>query len=238
MNTRGARPWFGALALLALVACAADGSSRGAQRERELRARHLQLSAAAIDDPELLRFVSASALRIVAGAAAPTLVLRRGADVRAELAPDGTLHVWEGLLLRTRDEAELTFVLAHELAHRELEHARAQRTQALELDADAWAVAALYRAGMRRDAGTTLLTALLDESQLAGASPETGAARALLRARIDALPPAQSGAATADDRWIVLAAARRAAWLARDPAARDPRRRELLLARVGPVRSD
>lgn len=40
----------------------------------------------------------------------------------ASMAPNGTMAVWSGLLLRARNEAELAAVLAHEFAHFELRH--------------------------------------------------------------------------------------------------------------------
>lgn len=40
----------------------------------------------------------------------------------ASMAPNGTMLVYSGLLLRTRNEAELASILAHEFAHFELRH--------------------------------------------------------------------------------------------------------------------
>ena len=40
----------------------------------------------------------------------------------ASMAPNGTMRVWSGLLLRTQNEAELGAVLGHEFAHYELRH--------------------------------------------------------------------------------------------------------------------
>lgn len=40
----------------------------------------------------------------------------------ANMAPNGTMVIWSGLLLRVRSEAELAAVLAHEFAHFELRH--------------------------------------------------------------------------------------------------------------------
>ncbi len=40
----------------------------------------------------------------------------------ASMAPNGTMAVWSGLLLRVRNEAELAAVLGHEFAHFELRH--------------------------------------------------------------------------------------------------------------------
>lgn len=43
-------------------------------------------------------------------------------DFNAMMAPNGTMIIWSGLLLRTRSEAELASVLGHEFAHFELRH--------------------------------------------------------------------------------------------------------------------
>lgn len=43
----------------------------------------------------------------------------------ASMAPNGTMRVWSGLLLRVQNEAELASVLGHEFAHFELRHSLA-----------------------------------------------------------------------------------------------------------------
>lgn len=40
----------------------------------------------------------------------------------ASMAPNGMMQVWTGLLLRTRDEAELAYVLGHEIGHYQRRH--------------------------------------------------------------------------------------------------------------------
>jgi len=40
----------------------------------------------------------------------------------ASMAPNGMMQVWTGLLLRTRDEAELAYVLGHEVGHYQRRH--------------------------------------------------------------------------------------------------------------------
>lgn len=44
----------------------------------------------------------------------------------ASMAPNGMMHVWSGLLLRVRSEAELAFVLGHEYRHYSAKHSLAQ----------------------------------------------------------------------------------------------------------------
>ena len=58
----------------------------------------------------------------------------------ASMAPNGTMRVWTGLLLRVRNEAELGAVLAHEFAHFELRHTLAAfKHQRSASDLFAWA---------------------------------------------------------------------------------------------------
>jgi hypothetical protein len=58
----------------------------------------------------------------------------------ASMAPNGTMRVWTGLLLRVRSEAELAAVLGHEFAHFEERHTLASfRRQRAATDVVAWA---------------------------------------------------------------------------------------------------
>lgn len=58
----------------------------------------------------------------------------------ASMAPNGTMRVWSGLLLRVRNEAELAAVLGHEFAHFELRHTLAAfKHQRSASDLFAWA---------------------------------------------------------------------------------------------------
>ncbi|MFQ6016675.1 MAG: M48 family metalloprotease [Kiloniellaceae bacterium] len=41
----------------------------------------------------------------------------RAANFNASMAPNGAMHVWTGLMLRSDNEAQLAYVLGHELAH-------------------------------------------------------------------------------------------------------------------------
>jgi predicted Zn-dependent protease len=47
------------------------------------------------------------------------------ADANANMAPNGTMQIWTGMLLRLRNEAELAAILAHEFAHFEERHSLA-----------------------------------------------------------------------------------------------------------------
>ncbi|MDE2181653.1 MAG: M48 family metalloprotease [Alphaproteobacteria bacterium] len=44
----------------------------------------------------------------------------------AAMAPNGSMQIWTGLLLRTRNEAQLAFVLGHEISHYTLRHTIAE----------------------------------------------------------------------------------------------------------------
>lgn len=50
------------------------------------------------------------------------IYLMRTPYFNASMAPNGMMQVWSGLLLRTRDEAELAAVLAHEFTHFKEQH--------------------------------------------------------------------------------------------------------------------
>ncbi len=45
------------------------------------------------------------------------LFIIRTPNFNANMAPNGTMHVWTGLLLRSDNEAQVAFVLGHELGH-------------------------------------------------------------------------------------------------------------------------
>ena len=119
----------------------------------------------------------------------------RGAEVRLylldlptpqiDLIGDQVLRLRLGLLLDLRDEAELGFLLAHELAHRDLGHSAARRApgwdaDAAEIAADATAVATLARLGYPPKHGANLLLRMRERAQ-------ESEARAQLQQRIDAL---------------------------------------------------
>jgi len=185
------------------------------------------------DDPVVTAAVAQTARRVAPGDV--EIVVHAGHTVRAELRPDRSLHVWRGLLLRARDGSELAFALAHERAHDALGHAFPRRGAARdigqELAADAEAQRALATAGFDPSAGATLLQALRDEA--AAAAGDAAAIRELDR-RIAAFGTGRPRAAPpADDPWRPTWLARRAGWLAADPASADPRRRDVVARHAG-----
>jgi predicted Zn-dependent protease len=46
----------------------------------------------------------------------------RSPGFNASMAPNGALHVWSGLILRAQSEAQLAYVLGHEIAHYQQRH--------------------------------------------------------------------------------------------------------------------
>ncbi len=175
---------------------------------------HLARPPDALDDPALQAAAEALLCRVAARCDDLRLHLVDRADEQAEMFPDGRLHLHLGLLLATRGEADLAFVLAHEAAHRELRH-RPGRTPAqrarLEIEADRRAVVRLAALGLPARPARALLARLLAADQADAAAPASEAL-AQTRARLVALdrllaelddPPTD---AAADARWAALLA--------------------------------
>jgi predicted Zn-dependent protease len=78
----------------------------------------LMNSAALVRDPVLNRYLSELTCRM-AGDYCPQIrvYLVRQPYFNAQMGPNGMLIVWTGLLLRVEDEAQLAFVLGHEIGH-------------------------------------------------------------------------------------------------------------------------
>ncbi len=162
-------------------------------------------------DPPLLAALRALLCRVEPYCGVIQLQVRERPTEQAEMFPDGRLQLHLGLLLATRDEAEVAFILAHETAHRRLRHrpsAEVAGRLQLELEADADAARTLQRAGWANatQVGAILLDRLLDSSLARGeaersdAPPDSGEdARRhedldQMRARIAALRVAPSAA--------------------------------------------
>lgn len=80
-----------------------------------------------VRDPELNRYLSELTCQL-AGEFCPEIrvYLLRQPYFNAAMAPNGMLIVWTGLLLRVEDEAQLAFVLAHEIGHYQARHSLAR----------------------------------------------------------------------------------------------------------------
>jgi len=101
-----------------------DRDERGLWMLVDEAERDLKNSPAVIDDPELNAYVRSVLCRTVGEAkcAHVRLYLMRTAYFNASMAPNGMMQVWSGLLLRTRNEAQLAAVLGHEYTHFEKRH--------------------------------------------------------------------------------------------------------------------
>ncbi|MBL8255849.1 MAG: M48 family metalloprotease [Pseudoxanthomonas mexicana] len=227
LRTASVLPGCLGTALALLVACAAPAPLP------EATAARWRLADAALRDPELERFLDRRLAAVGSGAVTAVSVVLRPPGLRAQWREPGVVLVWADLLLRVVDDAELAFVLAHEVGHARLGHAAvpaatatAADRLALEREADRWARARLVAMGYRADAGETLLAAL--SAELAG-DPARATVRATIEARLAALralpPPGDPiGTGAAPAGWPALQRSRREAWAALDPSLRDPAR--------------
>ena len=79
---------------------------------------NLKTSGRVVDDPALNAYVSGLVCRLAGPYCGDVRVyVVRAAGFNASMAPNGSMRVWTGLLLRSRNEAQLAFVLGHELGH-------------------------------------------------------------------------------------------------------------------------
>jgi len=160
-----------ALSLVApiLVACAAPRNGPGvvadlapterpAERTDEaslwMQAQHLEeqlkTSPALVRDPDLHAYVRSIVCR-VAGPHCPRIrvyVIRRP-GYHASMAPNGMMQVGTGMLLRTTNEAQLAYVLGHEIGHYLRRHAIQRwddfQAKAINLRAEMESIAAFSR---------------------------------------------------------------------------------------------
>jgi predicted Zn-dependent protease len=164
-----------------------------------------------LHDPPLQAHVQDLVCRLVTGpcAAFPVLLVDRR-ETQAEVLPDGRVALRLGLLMAVKEEAELVFVLAHEIAHRQLGH-RAPRDfrdrLPLELAADAVALEALGRLGYPEDAGHRLIARLTPA--MLQAPEQEHMAQAQIEARLAALPRGSDRQPAADARLQMLLRAHR-----------------------------
>jgi predicted Zn-dependent protease len=185
------------LAGMALTGCASLPPAEGPLRPwqvQELRehAARLRASDRYIEDAALYAYVREWLARIDPGAAIQLeLFVLDLPQTQADVVAGRLLRLRVGLLRALRSEAELVFVLAHELAHVALGHTAQQLAGSLdardaEIAADAAAQTTLRRLGLNAHAGVELLQRL---QQLAR-NDEAVSERAQLRARLEALIPA------------------------------------------------
>jgi len=154
---------------------------------------HNRVPADALDDAELRAALASLLCRVASDCSQLRLHVVDRPSPQAEIFPDGRLLLNLGLLLATRSESEIAFVLAHEHAHRRLRHTLARHADErirIEIEADAAAVGSLAAGGFDASAGRSLLQRLLDQATAAAVAPDPQAV-AQMRARIDALPAAR-----------------------------------------------
>ena len=234
LRTASVLPACLGIAIALLVACAATAPLPQATAAR------WRLADAALHDPELERFLDQRLAAIAADGPPAVSVVLRPPGLRAQWREPGVVLIWADLLLRVIDDAELAFVLAHEIGHSRLGHAAVPAATAsaadrlrIEWEADRWARTRLVAVGYRADAGATLLAAL--SAELAG-DPARVDVRATIEARLAALralPPGgdEAGTGAAPGGWPALQRSRRDAWAALDPSLRDPARAAQVRAR-------
>ena len=118
-----------------------DKDERGLWMQMEEEERALKTSPFLIHDAELQAYVRGVLCRAVGADACGSvrIYLIRSPYFNAAMAPNGMMHVYSGLLLRMRSEAELAAVLAHEFSHFEHQHSlRAFRDMRSKTTAMAW----------------------------------------------------------------------------------------------------
>lgn len=92
---------------------------RGLWMQMDEAERTLKTSPLVIRDKDLNDYVRSVLCRLVGDAkcAKVRIYIVRTAKFNASMAPNGMMQVWSGLLLRTRNEAQLAAVLGHEYTH-------------------------------------------------------------------------------------------------------------------------
>jgi predicted Zn-dependent protease len=101
-----------------------DETERGLWQQMDEYERELKNSPFLMNDPALNAYVRGVLCKTVGQdrCAATRVYIVRTPQYNAMMAPNGMMVVWSGLLLRTRNEAELATVLGHEFAHFEKRH--------------------------------------------------------------------------------------------------------------------
>lgn len=136
------------LSLMAAAPVAAEGdhgprdeTERGLWQQMDEYERELKNSEFLMGDAALNAYVKGVLCRTVGEerCTATRIYIVRTPYYNAMMAPNGMMVVWSGLLLRTRNEAELATVLGHEFAHFEKRHSiQLYRNIKSKTDAMAW----------------------------------------------------------------------------------------------------
>jgi beta-barrel assembly-enhancing protease len=101
-----------------------DETERGLWQQMDEYERELKNSEFLMTDPALNAYVKGVLCKAVGAerCGVTRIYIVRTPQYNAMMAPNGMMIVWSGLLLRTRNEAELATVLGHEFAHFEKRH--------------------------------------------------------------------------------------------------------------------
>jgi beta-barrel assembly-enhancing protease len=101
-----------------------DETERGLWQQMDEYERDLKHSEFVMNDPALTGYIKSVLCRTVGQdrCSGARIYVVRTPYYNAMMAPNGMMVVWSGLLLRTRNEAELATVLGHEFAHFEKRH--------------------------------------------------------------------------------------------------------------------
>ena len=101
-----------------------DNDERGLWMQMENVERELKTSPLVMRDPALNAYVRSVLCKVIGDArCAPVRIyIIRTAQFNATMAPNGLMQVYSGLLLRTRNEAQLAAVLGHEYTHYQRRH--------------------------------------------------------------------------------------------------------------------
>jgi beta-barrel assembly-enhancing protease len=118
-----------------------DETERGLWQQMDEYERDLKNSEFVMSDTALNAYVRGVLCKAVGAerCGATRIYIVRTPYYNAMMAPNGMMIVWSGLLLRTRNEAELATVLGHEFAHFEKRHSiQMYRNVKSKTDAMTW----------------------------------------------------------------------------------------------------
>jgi predicted Zn-dependent protease len=97
---------------------ALETEEAGLWLEMDQAEQALRTSSLLVRDPQLNAYVRGLVCRLAGPRCKDVRVyLMRVPEFNASMAPNGVMQVWTGLLLRAENEAQLVYVLGHELGH-------------------------------------------------------------------------------------------------------------------------
>jgi beta-barrel assembly-enhancing protease len=101
-----------------------DDDERGLWMQVDEQELEIRSSKFLIKDQQLNQYIRSVLCKTVgdANCTRVRIYIMRTPQFNASMAPNGMMVIWSGLLLRTRNEAELASVLGHEFGHYERQH--------------------------------------------------------------------------------------------------------------------